>query len=262
MSEEAISSGWRVQANVIGALIMRELQTRFGRENIGYLWIFVEPMLLAGAVALLHTGQRLAISAAVEPVPFAIGGYALFILFRSTVSRAETLLEANRPLLHHRQVTLFDMLAARALLETASIAAVLVILLAGCWMLGLANGPADVAAILASVVLMGWFSFAVSMLVCAVSHESPLTGRLVHPLLYLSMPLSGAFYAMSWLPAAWRDVAQWIPTVSIFELLRSGLFSGYDDQYVEIGYSCAWAAGLTLAGLIAVRLVRSRVQVG
>jgi capsular polysaccharide transport system permease protein len=251
-----------VQANVIGALVMRELHTRFGRENIGYLWIFAEPMLLAAAVALLHAGQQLPISGSVRPIPFAIGGYALFILFRSTVSRAETLLEANRPLLHHRQVTLFDMLAARSLLETASIAAVLAVLLSGCWGLGLADEPADYTALLAAILLMGWFSFAVSMLVCALSHESPLVGRLVHPLLYLSMPLSGAFYTMGWLPAAWRTMAQWIPTVPVFELLRVGLFAGYNEQYANPAYAIGWSAALTLTGLLALRVVRAKVQVG
>jgi capsular polysaccharide transport system permease protein len=262
MSDGAIASGLKIQANVIGALIMRELHTRFGRENIGYLWIFAEPLLLAAAVALLHAGQHLPISGSIRPIPFAIAGYSLFILFRSTVSRAETLLEANRPLLHHRQVTLFDMLAARALLETASIAAVLVILLVGSWILGYADEPADIIAILTSILLMGWFSFAVSMLICALSHESPLIGRLVHPMLYLSMPLSGAFYTMGWLPDAWRVMAQWIPTVPIFELMRTGMFNGYSDQYAEIGYTVGWAAALTLAGLVAIRLVRANVQVG
>ena len=46
-----------VQMNVIGALIMRELHTRFGRDNIGYLWVFAEPMLLAIAVAAMHAGN-------------------------------------------------------------------------------------------------------------------------------------------------------------------------------------------------------------
>ncbi len=260
--DSTLASGLRVQANVIGALIMRELHTRFGRENIGYLWIFAEPMLLAAAVALLHAGQHLPISGAIRPIPFAIGGYALFILFRSTVSRAETLLEANRPLLHHRQVTLFDMLTARALLETASITAVLAVLLGGCWALGFADAPADLAALLGAVLLMGWMSFALSMLVCALSHESPLVGRLVHPLLYLSMPLSGAFYAMGWLPAAWRNMAQWIPTVPVFELMRAGLFAGYDGQYATLGYALGWNAALTLLGLAAIRMIRAKVQVG
>lgn len=251
----------RAQAHVIGALIMRELHTRFGRDNIGYLWIFVEPMLLAGAVALLHSGQHLPLSGNIRPVPFAISGYGLFILFRSMVSRAETLLEANRPLLHHRQVTLLDMLIARALLEIASITAVLAVLLCASWLLGLADVPADFVLVLAALLLVGWFSFGLSMLVCALSHESPLIGRLVHPLLYLMMPLSGAFFAMIWLPLDWRAMAAWIPLVPMFELLKVGMFEGYPDTYAQLGYAVGCCAAVTLLGLFALRLVRSRVQV-
>ena len=46
--------GLRIQARVIGALMMREVHTRYGRENIGYLWLILEPMFLATAVGLLH----------------------------------------------------------------------------------------------------------------------------------------------------------------------------------------------------------------
>ena len=261
MNEDLGSSALRTQSNVIGALIMRELHTRFGRDNIGYLWIFAEPMLLAAAVALLHAGQHLPLAGNIRPVPFAISGYTIFILFRSMVSRAETLLEANRPLLHHRQVTLFDMLAARALLEVASIAAVLVTLIGASWLLGLGDLPADFVLVMAALLLVGWFSFGLSMLICALSHESPLIGRLVHPLLYLMMPLSGAFFAMIWLPADWRELAQWIPLVPMFELLKVGMFEGYTDQYVDIGYAVGWCVSLMLAGLISIRLIRSRVQV-
>jgi capsular polysaccharide transport system permease protein len=261
MMAGAFGDAARTQAHVIGALIMRELHTRFGRDNIGYLWIFVEPMLLAGAVALLHAGQHLPLSGNIRPVPFAISGYALFILFRSMVSRAETLLEANRPLLHHRQVTLLDMLAARALLEIASITAVLAVLLCASWLLGLADVPADFVLVLAALLLVGWFSFGLSMLVCALSHESPLIGRLIHPLLYLMMPLSGAFFAMIWLPLDWRALAGWIPLVPMFELLKVGMFEGYPETYVALGYAIGWCVALTLLGLLALRLVRARIQV-
>ncbi len=261
MMAGAFGDAARTQAHVIGALIMRELHTRFGRDNIGYLWIFVEPMLLAGAVALLHAGQHLPLSGNIRPVPFAISGYALFILFRSMVSRAETLLEANRPLLHHRQVTLLDMLAARALLEIASITAVLAVLLCASWLLGLADVPADFVLVLAALLLVGWFSFGLSMLVCALSHESPLIGRLIHPLLYLMMPLSGAFFAMIWLPLDWRALAGWIPLVPMFELLKVGMFEGYPETYATLGYAIGWCVALTLLGLLALRLVRTRIQV-
>jgi len=37
----SLREGWRIQARVIGALMIRELNTRFGRDNIGFLWIMV-----------------------------------------------------------------------------------------------------------------------------------------------------------------------------------------------------------------------------
>lgn len=250
-----------IQADVIGALIMRELHTRFGRENIGYLWIFAEPLLLALAVGLLHSQHEVPLGGGIRTIPFAIAGYTLFIMFRSMVSRAETLLEANRPLLNHRRVTILDMLVARAALEVASTTVVLFILLSGVAILGFGEWPHDPLLLGLALFLMGWFSFACSLIVAFLSHESPAAGRLVHPLLYLSMPLSGAFYSMLWLGGGLQDLAAWIPTVPIFELMRAGMFAGYPDTWAGVGYPLACCALLTILGLAAVRLLRGRVQV-
>jgi len=39
-----------IQTRVIGALVMREIITRYGRHNIGFMWVFVEPMMFTGGV--------------------------------------------------------------------------------------------------------------------------------------------------------------------------------------------------------------------
>jgi capsular polysaccharide transport system permease protein len=254
----SFKSNLSLQANV-GALIIRELHTRFGRENIGYLWLFAEPILLATAVALLHSSQHLPMSGGIRPVPFAIGGYGLFIMFRSVVSRAETLLEANKPLLNHRQVTILDMLLARSLLELASTILVLTILLELAWMFGFADPVADLGSIAAAVGLLAWFAFGLSMLVTAGSHMSGALGRLVHPVLYLTMPLSGAFFSMAWLPAEARDALAWFPLVPIFEIMKAGQFSGFGSAYGDMTYALMWCAGLSGAGLIALRAIRPRI---
>ena len=46
--------GWKIQQRVIVALLVRELITRFGRENIGFLWMMAEPLLFAGLVGILY----------------------------------------------------------------------------------------------------------------------------------------------------------------------------------------------------------------
>jgi capsular polysaccharide transport system permease protein len=255
-----MSSGVSVQAAVVRALILRELHTRFGRENIGYLWLFAEPLLLAVAVAVLHGRSHLPIAGNVQPIPFALGGYTLFIMFRSVVSRAETVLEANRPLLHHRPVTLTDMLLARSLLELASTVVVMTLLLGAAALLGLSGPPADILAIMGAVGLMAWFAFGLGLLVQVLSHDFPIAGRLVHPLLYLSMPLSGAFFVLSWFPGEIRSLLAWIPLVHIFELLKLGQFAGYTPASLDIAYVVGWCAALTLVGLVALRRMRDRIE--
>lgn len=251
----------RIQANVIGALIMRELHTRFGRQNIGYLWLFAEPLLLAFAVAVLHSRHEIPLSGNIRTIPFAIAGYTLFIMFRSTVSRAESLLEANRPLLNHRRVTILDMLLARAALEIASTTLVLALLLSAAALAGLAEWPADPLLLAVALLLLGWFSFACSMLIAFLSHESHAFARLIHPLLYLSLPLSGAFFSVGWFAPGLQELLAWVPTVPIFELLKVGQFAGYPDEFAGLAYPVACCAVLTVAGLLCLRILRGRVHV-
>ncbi|MGV3456614.1 ABC transporter permease [Sphingomonas sp.] len=260
MTAASFRAALRVQGNVIGALILRELHTRFGRANIGYLWLFAEPMLLAVAVALLHSNHDLPIAGGIRPIPFAIAGYGLFIMFRSVVSRAETVIEANRPLLHHRPVTIPDMLIARMALEAVSTIVVLIVLLGGAWALGFADPPARPEAFAGAVALMCWFAFGLSMIVTAASHQSPVVGRLVHPLLYLSMPLSGAFFALSWFPQGVRDLLVWVPTVHIFELLKVGQFEAFESRWIDLPYVIGWCGALTLLGLLGLKHLRARIE--
>ena len=42
-----------IQKKGIGALLMREIITRYGRNNIGFLWLFVEPLLLTLVMVLM-----------------------------------------------------------------------------------------------------------------------------------------------------------------------------------------------------------------
>ncbi|WP_084085777.1 ABC transporter permease [Cupriavidus sp. USMAA2-4] len=258
-AESTLRHGLRVQLRVIGALILRELHTRYGRENIGYLWLIAEPMLLAGSVSLIHLGDPHH-RGGILPVPFALGGYCVFIIFRSIITRAEGALHANQPLLYHRMVTIFDMLAARAVLETASSTAALFLLLAGACALGVAEPPARPLVLLAALALMSWFSFALSMMVCAATYVSKMAHRLIHPVVYLAMPMSGAFFLLKWIPEPYRGWLSWVPLTQIFELLRIGQFESFDSPYVDPAYLVAWCLALTLAGLACLRIVRRHIH--
>ena len=45
--------GLQVMHASIRALLLRELQTRFGQYRLGYLWVFLEPLLTIGVMVVL-----------------------------------------------------------------------------------------------------------------------------------------------------------------------------------------------------------------
>ena len=114
---KSLVAGWRIQRRVISALMMRELITRFGRENIGFLWMMAEPLLFAVLVGLMWSFMKGPEEHGIGVIAFIASGYVPLVMFRSTVSRAVRALSANSSLLYHRQVTILDLILVRFLVE-------------------------------------------------------------------------------------------------------------------------------------------------
>lgn len=249
-----------MQMRVVGALLMRELHTRYGRDNVGYLWMILEPMLLAAAVSTMHANEKIRFASDIRPVPFAIVGYSSFIIFRGIFTRAEGALESNMPLLYHRMVTIFDILLSRALLESAGASVTMIILLLFATSLGVADLPYRPLDLLLGIFLMTWFSFAASMLCCAITHESRLAERLVHPFTYILMPLAGTFYMLKWIPEPYRSYLWYLPLVQIFEQTRYGEFETATNDYVSLVYVIGCCLFMTWTGMLALRVTRRHVH--
>ena len=115
-----LAEGWRVQRRVINALMTRELLTRFGRENIGFLWIMVEPILFAGLVGLVWRYMKGPEEHGVSVVAFAASGYIPLTLFRHAVTRSMRAFSVNGSLLYHRQIKVLDFILVRFLIAPES----------------------------------------------------------------------------------------------------------------------------------------------
>jgi capsular polysaccharide transport system permease protein len=252
--------GLAVQARVIAALMLRELHTRYGRENIGYMWLIAEPLMLATIIGSLHAGHHTEYGSDMKPISFAVLGYTVFIMFRGIVNRSEGGLESNAALLYHRMVTIFDIVTARALLETAGILLALATLTLILTFLGLGNLPERPLYLFAAIALMFWYAFGHSLIITAITHENRTIGRLVHPYSYFMIPLSGAFYQVEWVPHPYRDYLVWFPLPHIFELARYGQFRAANLTYFSGQYIVGACLILTWIGLICLKLVRSKVH--
>ena len=252
--------GLQTQLRVVGALVLRELHSRYGRENIGYLWVIGEPMMLATVITLIHLNQPTHYASDIEPAPFAILGYTIFIIFRNTFNRAEGAVEQGQPLLYHRMVSVFDILFARMLMEILGCFATTIVLLTLAIAFGYASLPVRPLYLITAALLMGWWTFGLTLIAASISYRSETMARQLHVISYFSIPISGAFFQMSWLPATVRDKLQWFPMPLIFEQARYGQFRSASFAFVDPGYVAAWCAGFTYVGLLMSRRVREKIH--
>jgi capsular polysaccharide transport system permease protein len=248
----------RVQLRVIGALMIREMQTRFGRHNIGYLWMFVEPMLLVTAISAIHALSDQALRNGLPIFLFYVTGYAPFFMFRAIVTRAAPALTSNMTLLYHRQVQLLDVMIARNMLEGMAVVTVLTVLVGvTSWVTG--EMPASLTQMVSAMALMFLLSFGLAMVIAALCGMFDLLERFVHPMTYLALPFSGAFTALDWLPPGARDVLLMTPLAHLHEMMREGMFGPRMEYHYDLGFVLAWTAGLLLLGLASVRAARVRL---
>jgi capsular polysaccharide transport system permease protein len=256
----SFATGLSTQFRVIGALLMRELHTRYGRENIGYLWLIGEPLMLASVMALLHHSGHTAYGSDIKPLPFVVLGYTTFIMFRGIVNRSDSALTANAPLLYHRMVTIFDIVTSRALLEAAGTVLAYSVLMALLWSLGLVALPARPLYLYAAQALMFWYALGNSMIIASITFHNRTIERLVHPYSYFMIPLSGAFFQTSMIPEPYRSWLMLVPLPHIMELARYGQFKSANLDYCDPWYVVASCVVLTWVGLVTMRIYRNKVH--
>ena len=251
--------GLRTETRVIGALVMREIITRYGRHNIGFMWIFVEPMLFTIGVLLLYMLFKTH-TVRLPLIPFTVTGYSTVLLWRNTIGRCGNAIEPNRALLHHRNVRVLDLFAARLLLEVAGCSVSFFTLSSLLTVTGFMPLPDDILKVLAAWMLLAWFSMAMGLLVGSLAALSEMSERIWHVTAYLFLPLSGAFYMVEWLPRRFQSLSLLVPTVNCTELLREGYFGGSLRAHYELPYLVVANLVLTALALAAVKGVSGTVE--
>jgi ABC-type polysaccharide/polyol phosphate export permease len=248
-----------IQLRVIGALLMREIITRYGRDNLGFLWVFIEPMIFTLGIVALWSAMGLG-HHSLPIVAFAITGYSSILLWRNMPSRCVMAIPPNMGLLYHRNVRVLDLFVARILLEMGGATMSFTVLASLFTAMGWMNGPEDLGKVLFGWLLLAWYGTSLALVLGALSAYSDLVERLWFPIAYLLFPLSGAAFMVDWLPPKFQEILYWLPMVHGVELVRDGYFG----QVVKTHYDVPFMAGVclvtTLVGLALVRGAGRRVE--
>lgn len=259
LPQPSLGASWMIQQRVIWALVMREVLTRYGRHNIGFMWLFVEPMMFTLGVTTLWTAMKSVHGSNLPIVAFAITGYSAVLLWRNMPARCIDAVEPNRSLLCHRNVRVIDIYLSRLLLEGAGATISLVVLSIVFIATGQMDPPEDILQVIGGWLMLAWFGCALALFLGAASELSEMVHKLWHPVSYLLFPLSGAAFLLSVMPPEAQKILKWLPMINGTEYLREGFFGSKIQAIYDMGYMAICNMVLTMIGLAIIRIVSARV---
>lgn len=261
MSLSKFQNGWRIQWRVIHALMIRELHTRYGRENIGFLWIMVEPMLFAGLVAILWRVMKGSEQHGVGIVAFVVSGYLPVVLFRHAVSRCVALFVANSSLMYHQQIKVLDFVLVRFIIEL--LGSMMAYFFIAVVLIGFDQFPvpADIGLLISGWLLYGLFTLSLCLIIAPLSEMSEIVEKFIPVTTYIMLPFSGLFTMASWLSPSSREYLLYSPFVNAMEMMRKGIWGDKVTVYYDIWNPITCSVVLTVIGLALCRHVRKVITV-
>jgi capsular polysaccharide transport system permease protein len=249
-----------LQGRVLHALLLREVITRFGRENLGVLWLVAEPMMFTLGVATLWSTAGLHRDLPFPVVAFAVTGYSSVLMWRNSALRSGSALEQNRQLLFHRNVRVVDVLLMRILLEIGGATCSFIVLSFVFIFVGGMPMPTDFLEVVFGWLMLAWFGASLALLIGGGTAFSEIVERLWHPAAYLLFPVSGAAFMVDWLPTRLQNIVLVLPMVHGVEILREGYFGNAVRTHYDIGYMATVNLVLFLSGLYVVRQAGRHVE--
>lgn len=245
----------------VGALVLREMGTTYGRSPGGYIWAIVEPVGTIVVLTLVFSVMLRAPPLGTSFPLFYATGFLPYAMFNLQSNRIGGALTYSKALLAYPAVTFVDALLARFILALVTNLLVATLVLSSVIALldlhVLIDFPTVIEAMLLAAMLGAGVGALNSYLTLAFSIWERAWSILTRPLFLLS----GILWVFEDLPRFARDILWWNPVVHVVGLMRRGIYSTYDAAYVSVPYVVGFLLVCMLAGLaLLVRFHRDLLQ--
>lgn len=258
-----VKEALETQCRVIHALILRETMSRYGVQKIGFLWALLEPVFMVTLIVGFMSLARSDSPGGMPLVPFMITGFIPFFMFRNTMNQLKSAISSSRSLLGYPQVTTFDVIVARVVLEGGVLLLVFAVVLTMAHLLGYdyrIENPLGVLVICLALMALG---SGLGFVLAAVTPIIPSVGQVAA--LIMGRPLfvtSGLFFTAGSIPDPYRTWLLFNPILHLLELMRSYFFYEFESAYASWTYAGSWVVGTLVFGMLTHQALRRRAIVG
>ncbi len=249
-----------IQLRVVGAMMLREAMTHYGRESLGFFWLVAEPMILTVGVMIMWTITGQAHGKSVGVIPFALSGYSLLTIHRHIIGHSVHMYRRNASLLFHRHIHLLDIVIARHMLTMIGTMLAFFLAYLPFYLLDYVDSFTDPLLVVMGFLLMTWYAAGIGLIIAALTEMSEPVERFVQPIMYISLPFTGAFYMVEWLPDKAQPFILLSPQVHINEMFRDGMFGNLVEAQWDVWYILIWCVAFTVVGLALLKRARLAVR--
>lgn len=191
---------------------------------------------------------------------FFLSGLLPWLLFQHTVSKTMAGVQSNKSLLTYPQVTPFDVMVARALLEFATLIVVLMLLLFILHYFGYYQPVESFKEMLLALISLWLFAIGVGLINSSIRLYFPSYSQTYPAIQRPFFFISGIFFTADSLPAHLREIALYNPILHAVEWSRSAAFTSFDSRYLDKAYLLSFVVIFLAVGLSAERLTRKRAR--
>lgn len=252
--------GLRVMYAAVRALLLRELQTRFGEYRLGYLWVVLEPLFNIGIMVFFFGSLMKRTLPGIDYEVFLVNGIVPFFMFRLGVTQALSAAASNQGLFSYRPVKPIDALLARNFLElflsfTTYIFFTCIVL----W-LGFTVSFGAIPQLFAYWVLLFIFVIAFSLIFMVIGDFSKEVSKFLTVIFTVLYFLSGIVYSIHLVPTQYQYYLLFNPIIHIVELMRHAVAPSYPlVSGISLAYFLKWLVGSLFLGLLLYKRFERRM---
>lgn len=261
-AEVSVRIGLRRQINVMHAVILRDIRSRYFNHGLGFL---IVPLLPLAHIALLlgiykaigkpaQFGDDLTLFFATGLIPALTFSYLSRYMSTSVLS--------NKNMLSFPAVQLLDIILARCALEFIGIVIAVFLVVVLLLSAGSDPSPVDVGAAISAFFFSVCLGLGVGIIVSTITAIFPFFAILYSlfcVLIYLS---SGGPIYLHVFPEQVVYFATYNPVFQAVEWMRSAYYVGYPTQDLDKTYLIQWSISSLAVGLVMERYLKQQILNG
>ena len=251
-----VGGALRRKGNVMGAVMLRDMRSRFFNHGLGFLMVPLWPLAHLFIILTIHTmlgrvspfGSSLRVFFATGLIPTLSFMYVSRFMALSLLS--------NGNMMAFPIVRPADILAGRAALEIIGSCMMATMTFVLLMVIGDDPYPLDASSAVAAFATTLCLAVGMGIIVGCVVRVVPFFITVYFLCCVLFYLLSGTLFVVSALPAPIAYALSWNPLLQCVEWMRVAYIPGYPDQVLDRTYAIGFALGVMFLGLLTERLMR------